>query len=208
MKNKFSSYQTSVIHGLMLGDGHIAINKNIGDDTFKYTQTFGQFAEPFANCVYDIFREYCSDKGLYTYKVQSGKDSPLYQRWIVRTKTHDVFDEFDTMYYIYNKLGKRIKIVPLNIEDYLTPVALAFLVMSDGSFHKQKHIVKIYTNSFTKAEVQLLSNAIFNNFGIQLSVTRATKEEYTLIVRKSILTKFQQIVKAYMIPSLLYRIGL
>jgi len=208
MKNKLSSYQTSVIHGLMLGDGHIAVNKNIGDPTYKYTQTFGQFAEPFANCVYDIFREYCSDKGLYTYKVQSGKDSPFYQRWIVRTKTHDVFDEFDTMYYIYNKLGKRIKIVPLDIEDYLTPVALAFLVMSDGCFIKTKHIIKISTNSFTKAEVQLLGNAIFNNFGIEMTVTRARKEEYLLIVRKSQVTKFQQIVKAYMIPSLIYRIGL
>lgn len=112
------------------------------------------------------------------------------------------------MYYIYNKLGKRIKIVPLDIEDYLTPVALAFLVMSDGCFIKTKHIIKISTNSFTKAEVQLLGNAIFNNFGIEMTVTRARKEEYLLIVRKSQVTKFQQIVKAYMIPSLIYRIGL
>jgi len=80
MKNQLSSYQISAMHGLMLGDGHITENKSIKSNKSKYTQTFGQFAEPFANCVYDIFREFCTDKGLYSYKVQSGKDSPFYQR--------------------------------------------------------------------------------------------------------------------------------
>jgi len=112
------------------------------------------------------------------------------------------------MYYTYNEAGKRIKIVPLDIETYLTPVALAFLVMSDGCFHKTAHIIKIYTNSFTKAEVQLLSNAILNKFGIDMTVTRDRKEQYILYVKKSQLTQFQEIVKEYMIPSLIYRIGL
>jgi len=112
------------------------------------------------------------------------------------------------MYYKYNEAGKRIKIVPLNIQTYLTPVALAFLVMSDGCFHKQKHIIKIYTNSFTKAEVQLLSTAVFNNFGINMTVTLERKDEYIIYVKKSELTRFQEIVKSHMIPSLMYRIGL
>jgi hypothetical protein len=75
---KLNSYQKQVMHGLILGDGHIVDNKN--KNTNRYTQTFGQHRELFARYVFEIFKDFCSPSGLNTYMVQSGKNSPFYQR--------------------------------------------------------------------------------------------------------------------------------
>ena len=42
--------------------------------------------------------------------------------------------------------------------------------MSDGSYNKTNNIVRIYTNSFTKEEVQLLANSIKDKFNIYVGV--------------------------------------
>jgi LAGLIDADG DNA endonuclease family len=203
---KLTKYLEQVLHGLMLGDGHM-YQANFTSNP-RYTQTFGQHAELFANFIFKILREFCTDKGLYTYKVRSGKGSPLFQRWIVQTRTLAVFYDICGMYYAYNNLGKRIKILPLHIELILTPIVLAFLIMGDGNFHKQKGVIRIYTNNFTKEEVQLLSTAIYNKFGIESRLDRARKDQYILAFRKTQVPKLQALVKDHIIPSMMYRIGL
>lgn len=203
---KLTNHLEQVLHGLMLGDGHMAQWSKTSDA--RYTQTFGQHAELFANYVFKTLREYCTEKGLYTYKVRSGKNSPLYQRWIVQTLTLSVFTDICNMYYTYNDLGKRIKILPLNIEMILTPIVLAHLIMGDGNFHKKKHFIRIFTNNYTKEEVQLLSTAIYNKFGIESRLDRARKEQYVIAIRKTQVPKVQALVKDHMIPSMMYRIGL
>jgi len=206
---KLNSYQKQVMHGLMLGDGHIANNKSNAEvKNYLYTQTFGQHSELLAKYVFETFNDFCTPKGLYTYKVQSGKDSPFYQRFIVRTMTLPIFQEFADMYYVVNELGKRIKIIPLDIEMLLTPILLANFIMSDGNFNKQKQIIRLYTNNFTKQEVALLSTAIYNKFGISSRVEHDRNNQYILVIRKTTVPKFQELIKSYIIPSMLYRIGL
>jgi hypothetical protein len=128
---------------------------------------------------------------------------------MVQTLTVPHFKEFGDMYYVYNnKLGKRIKILPLDIEMLLTPIVLANLVMSDGNFHKTKHIFRLCTNCFTKQEVVLLSTALFNKFGIPSRIEHTKNEQYILVIRKTQVHILRNIVKPHIIPSLLYRIGL
>jgi hypothetical protein len=140
--------------------------------------------------------------------VQSGKDSPFYQRWIVRTKNLSIFDEFFFIYYAMNSLGKNVKIIPLNIEQLLCPILLANFIMSDGNYHKLHGYIRLYTNSFTLVEVQLLSTAIFNKYGIQSRVQHDRREQYILLFPRTQVAQLQELVKAHMIPSMLYRIGL
>jgi len=206
LKMKLNKYQIQVMNGLMLGDGHIHKSK-----TCKYplyTQTFGQHGELFAKDVFKIFNDFCTPKGLYTYKVQSGKDSPFYQRFIVRTKTLKIFEKFYNMYYKLNDENKKIKILPSNIKSILTPIALAYFVMSDGNYHKTHKIIRLCTNNFTKEEVNLLSLTLLNKYNFNCRLEHVRKEQYILIIRNVQVTKFQQIVKSYMLPSMLYKIGL
>ena len=203
---KFSQHQTEIMHGLILGDGHLHQKRKTHKPMF--TQTFGQNAELFAKHVFEVFTDFCTPKGFYSYKVQSGKNSPFYQRFIVRTTSLEVLQEFVNMYYNVNSLGKRIKLLPLNIENIITPVVLAYFLMSDGNYHKTNHIIRLCTNNFTKQEVELLSTAIYNKYNIQSRVQRARKEQYIIVISKSQVPQLQTLVKPHIIPSMLYRIGL
>jgi ubiquinol-cytochrome c reductase cytochrome b subunit len=62
----------------------------------------------------------------------------------------------DAFYKIFN--GQNTKVVPKNIADYLSPLALAVWIMDDGTC--QGSGVIISTNSFPKEEVQFLCDVL------------------------------------------------
>jgi len=203
---KLNMHQKQVMNGLLLGDGHIHTKTQTSNPLF--TQTFGQHSELFAKYVFETFKDFCTPKGLYNYKVQSGKNSPFYQRYIVRTRSLPIFEEFFNNYYVLNNLGKKIKILPLELELILTPIALANFLMGDGNYHKQHQIIRLYTNNYTKQEVELLATTIYTKYGISNRVEHDRREQYIIIIRRSEVSQFQTLVKSHIIPSMLYRIGL
>jgi hypothetical protein len=75
------------------------------------------------------------------------------------------------MFYEFNQVSNKIvKIVPKNIDYLMNPIVLAYLMMTDGNFDKGRNRVRIYTNSFTKEEVESLALAINNKMGIYTGV--------------------------------------
>jgi hypothetical protein len=75
------------------------------------------------------------------------------------------------MFYELNKNGnKYIKIVPQNIIEYMDPIVLAYLIMTDGNFNKGRNRVRIYTNSYSKEEVERLAFSINTKLKIYTGV--------------------------------------
>jgi hypothetical protein len=101
-----------------------------------------------------------------------------------------------------------VKIIPINIETLIIEVSLAFLVSGDGNYNKIKKVIRLCTNSYSKNEVELLSHALFNKFGIESRLEHTRNNQYILIIKTSQVTKFQDIVKEHLHPSMFYRIGL
>lgn len=106
------------------------------------------------------------------------------------------------------KKGKR---VPPNIIDYLTPVALSFWLMDDGSKFFNAGI-GINTCGFTQAEVQLLSSSIDSQkFGISSTVynkTKGSKQFYIIYIPTKDLATIKTIVLPYFHSSMYYKLGL
>lgn len=76
------------------------------------------------------------------------------------------------------------KVIPLNISDYLTPLALAIWIMDDGTWKKPG--VRIATNSFTLEEVELLKLTLENKFNIKSSLHKNNKQYQLYIKGESI----------------------
>lgn len=68
--------------------------------------------------------------------------------------------------------------------------------------------MKICTNSCTKLEVEILSKALFNKFGLESRLEHVRNNQFNLVFKTSQVPKLQNIVKNHMHPSMLYRIGL
>ena len=56
--------------------------------------------------------------------------------------------------------------------------------MGDGNYLKERNIIRIYTNSFTKNNVILLSNIINDNLSISCKVIHNRNNQYIIVIEK------------------------
>lgn len=112
----------------------------------------------------------------------------------------------------YHKVnGRAVKVVPCNIADLLTPIALAYWLSGDGHYLKRDGCIQLYTNSFSPTEVDQLRAALLNNCSIESTRVSAGvkgKDQFIIRIPKREVGKVQDLVKGH-IPSMMrYRVGL
>jgi hypothetical protein len=113
------------------------------------------------------------------------------------------------MFYKLNlEKNKYIKIVPKNIIDLMDPIVLSYLIQGDGNYDKSRNRVRIYTNSYTKSEVENLALVINTKFNIYAAVLHDRKDQWILTIGAKNLDLLRKIVKPHFHPSMLYRLGL
>ena len=202
--NVLPAFLKEALIGIILSDGHLGKQyKNA-----RLTITFAERYFLLANYIYALFCKYSTPRGFQKRKVKSGQNSPFFDRITVTTLTSPIFTFYHNLFYKPSEKGKYIKVIPLNIEDLLTPVVIAFFIMGDGNYNKIKKVIRLCTNSFTKSEVEILSRAFLNKFGIETRLEYTRNNQYILVIRTSQVPKLQNIVKEHMHPSMLFRIGL
>jgi hypothetical protein len=102
--------------------------------------------------------------------------------------------------------NKYVKILPSNLEDYLTPLALAIWFMDDGSRLKHGGL-RIATNNFTKKEVESLCVILKLKYNLICSIHSAgLNKGFILYINKQSKTEFIKLVKPYILPSLIYKL--
>ena len=90
----------------------------------------------------------------------------------------------------------------------MSPIVLAHLIMGDGNLKQPDKIIRIYTNSFTQTEVNLLALAITRKLGILTKVVHDRNNQYMLTISKSQLSLIQELIKSHMHSSMFYKIDL
>src|SRR5690348_10843533 len=90
----------------------------------------------------------------------------------------------------------------------MTPVVLAHLIMGDGNLKSPDKILRIYTNSFIKDDVELLASSITYKFDIKTKVVHDRNNQYIITISKSELHKVKDIIQDHMHSSMFYKIDL
>lgn len=107
-----------------------------------------------------------------------------------------IFTELYTTFYLNG-----VKIVPLVIESILTDCVLAFWAQDDG--YKEQGGFILCTDSFTKAEVELLISALYNKFGLVCTLRQlGNKEQYRIYITADSMDNFRSRVSPYFHPSI------
>jgi hypothetical protein len=88
----------------------------------------------------------------------------------------------------------------------ITPVVLAHLIMGDGNLKSKDKIIRIYTNSFKKDDVENLGNAITNKFNIITKVAHDRNNQYILIIIRNQLDMVKSRILPYIHGSMLYKL--
>ena len=111
---------------------------------------------------------------------------------------------FTELYYIFYVKG--VKVIPLNIYELLTPIALAHWIMGDGA--TKRHGLILCTDSYTISEVVRLMNVLMIKYGLDCTFHFNNSTPYPRIyIKQHSMAKLETIVGPYMHPSFLYKIA-
>ena len=113
------------------------------------------------------------------------------------------FSSLLDLYKLFYNSNKK-KVIPNNIEELLTPLALAIWIKDDGTVKSSG--LKIATQIFTKQEVELLVKALENKFNIKSSLHK-NNANYQLYIKAESMPLLKKLVLPYVVPSMHYKLG-
>ena len=107
------------------------------------------------------------------------------------------------------------KVIPSNIQDYLTPVAIAAWFCGDGGRKTYGLIegktIRFHTEGFSLSDCQTLADALKNRYGwnVEVVVRKRNNKYYNkLQITKDSFDSFCETVKPYILPSFYKRLPL
>lgn len=195
---KIPPYQYSVIIGLILSDGWVIIPRK----DRKNART--GFKQALSNSsylwhVFSLLSHYCNRM---PYLVSGTRLGKKYYALEFVTRVLPCFTELYFLFYP----DKGVKIIPQNIFELLTPVALAHLIMGDGHSFKGGG-VSICTDSFSVEEVVRLMNVLIIRYNLKCTLHTRKEGQYRIFISKQSRDALLKIVYPYMIPSMYYKIN-
>lgn len=186
----------SCLVGCLLGNSH-ANSRTIEGVRFKIITGLNY---EYAQWLYEFYlqRGYCSNLSprKYTRRLK-GKE---YYGYEFNTFT---FRSFNWIHKLFYKKG--VKYINPKLELYLTPLALAVLIMDDGCWTGNG--VRIATNCFKLEEVKLLANMLVKLYHLNYSIQNI-EGNYSIYITKDSIPKLRNLLLPYIIPSMKYKLGI
>lgn len=187
----------SVLVGSLLGDGH-AERQLSGGIRFRFKQQVKHKIYIFWLHSFFFNRGYCTSNLPVLFEQKLG--DKMFKAYRFGTLS------FSNLMWLYKSFytNSKIKIIPKNIGELLTPLALAIWIMDDATW---KPGVRIATNCFTKHEIELLSFTLYTKFNIK-STLHKNNNSYQLYIKQESLPVLKKIIMPYFMPSMFYKLGL
>lgn len=196
------------IIGDLLGDGHIQIwslKKGVsGRMGFTFSVKNLPYLEYLKN---NIYKEICTNAKPTPWP--NPKTGKIITQYWFGTKSIPLFVKLHKEWY-ERVNDKYIKKIPLNIDKLLKPRGLAHWIMGDGYW--SNNTVIICTDCYTYQEIELLINALINNFDIKSVIKKRIRDNgilcWRIQIEKFDIEKLRNIVIPFMIPDMLYKLNI
>lgn len=205
---KLNTIQKEILVGTLLGDATIAKSKPIALNV-KFEQKLAN--EEYVNHLYEIFEPYVGTPPKVRTIIGGGaKDR---QSIWFRTYRHIDFKFYYDLFYIKTapRVDLRKKRVPKLIHKFLTPRALAYWFMDDGSYYYNKSKTtkqKVYyfnTQSFSYEDIKILKKALKLNFNFDTNIYK-DRTYYLLYIQPQSKDDFINLIKSFVIETFDYKL--
>lgn len=191
-KLKLRRIQREVLVGILLGDAHLETQNRGRTYRLKIEQSFKH--RNYVEHLYEIFKAWV----LTPPKIKMHNRKIYFQ-----TVSHGAFRFYAHQFYRDKK-----KKVPKLVHRWLTPRAVAYWFMDDGSIKsRQSKGVIFNTQGFSRDDVKRLIDVLSEKFGLE-SKLRKQKEGFQIYVSGKSYEKFCKIVLPYIIEDMKYKIPL
>ena len=193
---KLSQNQREVLIGILLGDAHLE-TQNQGQ-TYRLKIEQSQKHEDYVQHLYEIFKPWILTPPQL--KKRSIRDHESWNCWF-QTVSHGAFRFYAQQFYVD---GQRR--VPRLIHRWLTPCALSYWFMDDGSIKsRQSKGVILNTQGYPLNDIQRLVNLLQESFGLQAK-TRKQREGFQIYISGKSYERFRELVEPHLIESMYYKL--
>lgn len=184
-----------ILVGLCLGDGWLEVKKK--NARFRFEQS--QLHEDYFFYVFKYFALFGISSAKLRVRVDPRSNKTSYT-WHFSTRSLPLFTHYYNLFY-YNK----VKIIPSNIKDLLTPIGLAFWIMDDGNSLNKGLVLN--TQSFNEKEVEFLVYVLKSKFNLDCWI-RKEKNLPVIYIPRASMAHLRTLVLPYMHNSMLYKLGI
>lgn len=190
--------QISILIGSILGDGTLRLAKGAINVNFKVEQ--GLVQKDYVFWKYNNFKEWVLTPPKISYRYNNERIK-YKKSWWFRTFNHPEITCFHKLFYPNGK-----KIVPISIDKYLNPLALAVWIMDDGSFNRSMYDISTY--SFTEKEVKHLLKIFKSKFNIKGNYFFDRDKGIRMYFPKSETSKISSLISPYFVNCMRYKLPL
>ena len=192
-KIEISEEQKEILFGSLMGDMFIGKHTK----TYRGTETHSIKQESYIKYKHSLLSPLCG-------KLRDEKTvlkNKIYYKMSFTLRPNLNLKPFYDMFYIGENNKKD---VPYNLS-LLTPRAIAFWFMDDGfKITNKNNLLGFSTCSFSMDGLLRLQKYLFETFNIDTII----RKNFYLIVRACSYNTFCTLIKPYIIPSMLYKLGL
>lgn len=186
----FSKKNKEFIVGTLLGDGCITNQGSYPRLVIVHSKKFELY---FHWKISQMDRYF----NLWREQIHKTKNSTLLY---TETLQHPGLTEFYHLFYSQKK-----KIVPPNLDIFMTPYALAVWFLDDGTLNsKTNH--RIHTNCFTYPEQVQLQSLLKRCFDLKCKIVTRKDGQYILSFDRINTVKLSKIIEPYVIPQMQYKL--
>ena len=171
---KLTQSQKDLIFGTLLGDGNLG-NSKPTSQIWRYRAIHKSEHKDYLLHKYDELKNLCGKTIPRESETFDKRTNKTYKRYTFNTLTLPQLKFFADMFYRYDpKLNKMVKEVPLKVQSFLTPAALAYFYMDDGSlkFKGKSNAMRICSEGFSEQGNKRIQRAIFNLYGLETTFSK------------------------------------
>lgn len=211
MKQTLTIQQHELIIGTLLGDGNLQTETQ--GRSWRYRAIQKAEHKEYLFFKYDILKSYCTTVPIYN-KILDERTLKHYEHYYFNTIVDKSFRFYGNLFYKWNnEKNKFIKLIPKNIEKFLTPAIIAYWYMDDGALKwlGKFNAMRICTDSFTLLCVKRLQKALKNKFNIETNIIIKKKNKiivgYRLYINEKNAESFRNLIKPFLIQCMYYKVS-
>ena len=189
----------SIIYGSLLGDGH-AERRGNGNTRICFKQC-GRNAEYLRHLHTKFAGAGICNPSMPIIRSAITQLGTVQETIRFNTYTYSSFNSIWEQFYTID----RKRIVPINIESFLTPLALAIWIMDDGYWATSGLVLS--THIFRLEDTTRLAKALDNLYGLKTTVRAACPNQYIIYIRAQSMPQLRVLVRPHMVSSMLYKLG-
>ena len=194
---KIPFYVQGVMVGLILSDGWMQLPSDSNNARLCFKQSTEKSL--YVLSVFFILSHYCSS---FPHKTTGIRKGNPFSGLAFQTRQLPCITDMYNLFYI-----NKTKVIPSNIYDLLTPVALAHLIMGDGAA-AGKGLV-LCTDSFSLEQTTLLLNVLIIKYGLDCTLRNTSSiTSWRIYIKSKSIPNLRFIVLDHMHSSMLYKLGI